>query len=122
MKRMFFIFIIMLCLVGCSNNDNSNNDENISYMEAKEMIINDNAILVDVRTQEEYDAGHIDGAYLLPVNSIDEDTAGEVISSKDSIVIVYCRSGARSSEAADKLKNLGYTNIYDLGSINNWEE
>lgn len=86
------------------------------------MIINDNAILLDVRTSEEYEEGHIEGSKLLTLDTIDEDTASEVIDNKDTEVIVYCRSGARSSEAKTKLEELGYTNVYDLGAMSNWEE
>lgn len=124
MKKIFFIGVfILICLCGCStDNSDVNDDGTVSYMEAKEMIINDGAILIDVRTQEEYDDEHIDGAILMPVNDIDEDTASNNITSKNSFVIVYCGSGKRSSEAASKLRNLGYTEVYDLGAISNWEE
>ena len=124
MKKLFFIVIILLCLIGCSkDNTGNNNDDNIvSYMEAKEMIINDGAILVDVRTSDEYNEKHIDGAVLLTLDTITEDTASKVIQDKETPVIVYCRSGNRSSQAVTQLNNLGYTNVYDLGSIDNWEE
>ena len=60
------------------------------------------------------------GAVLLPVGTIDEDTAAEVIPEKDSTVLVYCRSGNRSKTASSKLADLGYTNIYEFGGINTW--
>ncbi len=60
------------------------------------------------------------GAVLLPVGSIDEDTAAEVIPEKDSTVLVYCRSGNRSKTASSALAELGYTNIYEFGGINTW--
>ena len=85
-------------------------------------MINENAILVDVRSEDEYNEGHIDGALLLPVDNINEDSASEVIESKDSTVIVYCRSGNRSSQALQILNDLGYENVYDLGAMSNWEE
>src|SRR5699024_11595976 len=65
--------------------------------------------------QDEYDSGHIPGAVLLPVGSIDEDTAAEVIPEMDSTVLVYCRSGNRSKTASSALAELGYTNIYEFG-------
>ena len=77
-------------------------------------------IILDVREQDEYDSGHIPGAVLLPVGSIDEDTAAEVIPEKDSTVLVYCRSGNRSKTASAALAELGYTNIYEFGGINTW--
>lgn len=77
-------------------------------------------IILDVREQEEYDSGHIPGAVLLPVGTIDETTAAEVIPKKDSTVLVYCRSGNRSKTASSALAELGYTNIYEFGGINTW--
>ena len=77
-------------------------------------------IILDVREQDEYDSGHILGAVLLPVGSIDETTAAEVIPEKDSAVLVYCRSGNRSKQASQKLADLGYTNIVEFGGIKDW--
>ena len=88
--------------------------------EAKEMMDTQEVIILDVREQDEYDNGHIPGAVLLPVGSIDEDTAAEVIPEKDSAVLVYCRSGNRSKTASSALAELGYTNIYEFGGINTW--
>ena len=115
MKRLF-IFIILILLVGCSSNEDSNGL--ISYMDAKEKIINEGAILVDVRTEEEYNSNHIGGAINIPIDSI----SSAVSLSKDNPIIVYCKSGNRSSQALEKLEALGYSNVYDLGSIDNWEE
>ena len=77
-------------------------------------------IILDVREQDEYDSSHIPGAVLLPVGTIDEDTAAEVIPETDSTVLVYCRSGNRSKTASSTLADLGYTNIYEFGGINTW--
>ncbi len=77
-------------------------------------------IILDVREQDEYDSGHIPGALLLPVGSIDENTAADVIPEKDSVVLVYCRSGNRSRTASSRLAKLGYTNICEFGGINTW--
>ena len=84
------------------------------------MMDTQDVIILDVREQDEYDSGHIPGAVLLPVGSIDEDTAAEVIPEKDSTVLVYCRSGNRSKTASSALAELGYTNIYEFGGINTW--
>lgn len=120
MKRFLLFFICCLCfLCGCSNGDGNFNV--INYDKAKELISN-GAILVDVRSKEEYDAGHIEGAILMSVDSISEKVAINNIESFDASVIVYCRSGARSKEASRILKSLGYKNVYDLGSISNWKE
>ncbi len=80
----------------------------------------DDFILLDVRTMEEYLEAHIEGAVLLPNESIDETTAMEVLPQKDAQIFLYCRTGRRSAEAAGKLFNLGYTNVNDFGGIVDW--
>ena len=77
-------------------------------------------VLLDVRTEEEYVAGHADGAVLLDVAEINEDSAARVIPSLSTPVLVYCRSGYRSHKAAVKLDALGYQAVYDLGSLAGW--
>lgn len=94
--------------------------QHISQEKAKEMMDTQEVLILDVREQDEYDGGHIPSAVLLPVGTIDEDTAAEVIREKDSTVLVYCRSGNRSKTASSKLADLGYTNIYEFGGINTW--
>ncbi|MCI8819754.1 MAG: rhodanese-like domain-containing protein [Oscillibacter sp.] len=81
---------------------------------------NEDAILLDVRTQEEYDGGHITGAVCLPNEDIQPDLP--LPFEKDAEILVYCRSGRRSAEAAKKLTDMGYTNVSDFGSIQNWPE
>lgn len=90
----------------------------ISAEDAKEMMDTQEVIIVDVRTQEEYDAGHIEHAILIPNESISAEPSE--LEDKDAMILVYCRSGARSKQASDKLVNLGYTNIYDFGGIIDW--
>ncbi|HWS29995.1 MAG TPA: rhodanese-like domain-containing protein [Clostridia bacterium] len=80
----------------------------------------ENFILLDVRTRAEYLEAHIAGAALLPNESIDETTAAEALPEKDVQIFVYCRSGRRSAEAAEKLAKLGYTSVYDFGGIIDW--
>ena len=121
MKKIFLI-CLSLIFVLCGCGESSSKEGLISYMKAKELIINEGAVLVDVRTEEEYNEKHIDGALLLTLDSITEETAVALINDKESDIIVYCKSGKRSSEAKEKLENLGYTHVYDLGSIDNWEE
>ena len=77
-------------------------------------------LLFDVREEEEYITGHAVGAVLLPVDELNAQTAAEVIESRETPVLVYCRSGIRSHAAARKLAALGYTRIYDLGSLIGW--
>ena len=92
----------------------------ITQEEAKEMMDTQDVLILDVREQSEFDAGHIPGAVLLPVGSITEKTASAVIPQSDSVVLVYCRSGNRSKTASGKLAKLGYTEIYEFGGINTW--
>ena len=76
-------------------------------------------VLVDVRTKEEYDEGHIEGALLLPLDQL-EGLAKEQLPDKDATILVYCRSGNRSAQASGLLLELGYTQIYDFGGIMDW--
>ena len=119
-KNFLIIFLGLCCLFGCSAGNG--NGTSISYMQAKEKIINEGAILVDVRTQDEYTDSHIEGAILLPLDTIDSSTVSETIQDKNVPIIVYCKSGVRSKEALQKLVDLGYTNVFDLGAMSNWKE
>lgn len=76
-------------------------------------------LIVDVRTQEEYSEGHIPGAILIPLDTIDFEPP-ELLPDLDAEILVYCRSGRRSRQAADQLIELGYTNVYDFGGIIDW--
>ena len=125
MKRILPLFLLLLLLLtGCggttSNASSESSYQQISQEEAKEMMDTQDVIILDVREQDEYDSGHIPGAVLLPVGTIDEETAAEIIPEKDSTVLVYCRSGNRSKTASSALAELGYTNIYEFGGINTW--
>ena len=124
MKRILPLFLLLLLLTGCggtaSNASSEDGYQQITQEEAKEMMDTQDVIILDVREQDEYDSGHIPGAVLLPVGTIDEETAAEVIPETDSTVLVYCRSGNRSKTASSTLAELGYSNIYEFGGINTW--
>ena len=128
MKRILpFILAAILLLTGCATGTSNSPDPireitytQISQEEAKSMMDTQDVIILDVREQDEFDAGHIVDAVLLPVGTIDESTAAEVIPAKDSVVLVYCRSGNRSKTASQKLVDLGYTEVYEFGGINTW--
>ncbi|EDM97649.1 rhodanese-like protein [Pseudoflavonifractor capillosus ATCC 29799] len=121
MKQILPLFLsVLLLLTGCGGSAADGTYQQITQEKAKEMMDTQAVIVLDVREQDEYDSGHIPGAVLLPVGTIDEDTAAEVIPEKDSTVLVYCRSGNRSKRASSALAKLGYTNIYEFGGINTW--
>ena len=80
------------------------------------MKLPDNAVLLDVRRIEEFNAGHIDGAVLVPHDTIIEKV-GAVVPGKSTPVYVYCRSGRRSALAVEAMKKLGYTDLTDLGGM-----
>ena len=141
---------VLLTAVGCSNTNTANtNDgsakENISSSAettvkvqageesknegsythidqetAKQMMANeDGHVIVDVRGQDEYAAGHIPGAICIPNESITNTQPAE-LQDFDQVILVYCRSGNRSRQASQKLADMGYTNVYDFGGINDW--
>ena len=120
MKRMIPFLLVFLLLTGCGGNTSDGSYEQITQEEAKEMMDTQEVIILDVREQDEYDSGHIPGAVLLSVGTIDETTAAQVIPEKDSTVLVYYRSGNRSKTASAALADLGYTNICEFGGINTW--
>ncbi len=94
--------------------------EKITAQEAYERINeNQEAVILDVRTQEEYDEGHINGALLLPNESIGTDKPA-FLTDMDAEILIYCRSGNRSKQAAEKLAEMGYKNVKEFGGIQDW--
>lgn len=93
---------------------------NITAEEAKALMDSEEGyVILDVRTQAEYDEGHIPGAVVIPNTEI-ESRAEEELPDKDQLILVYCRSGRRSKNAAGILAELGYTNIREFGGILDW--
>ena len=114
MKKLV-LFIIFF--ISCTGSSYERLDQSIAYEE----LLNDNSInLIDVREPSEFATGYIFGAQLIPLNTI-ESTIENTISEIDTKIFVYCRSGNRSAQAAQILANLGYTNVYDIGGIIDWE-
>ena len=123
MKKIILLLTAAMLLAGCSAEEQkmSAGYQQITAEEAKKMIDElDDEIILDVREQNEYDEKHITDAVLLPVGMIDEDTAEAVIPEKDTVVLVYCRSGNRSKTASAALAELGYTQVYEFGGIRDW--
>ena len=106
--------------VGCSDGGSATYEQ-ISGAEAKALMDSESGyIIIDARTQEEYDEGHIPGAILIPEYEI-ADRAEKELPDKDQLILVYCRSGRRSKIAAEELVKLGYTNVKEFGGIIDWE-
>jgi rhodanese-related sulfurtransferase len=92
----------------------------LNFSEAHDMMTRRDVVLLDVREEPEYITGHAIDAELLPVDEITADTAADLIPSKDTPVMVYCRTGRRSERAASILEDLGYREIYDMGGLVGW--
>ena len=125
MKYLLLVMLaaLLFVLIGCAFAKKAGNKADytrISQEEAKEMMARDDGhVIVDVRRQDEYDAGHIPGAILIPNETIGSD-APEALPDYDQIILVYCRSGNRSKQASEKLAAIGYKNVYEFGGINSW--
>ena len=123
-NKRFLIALLTFTLpfgcVGCSDVGSATYDQ-ISGAEAKALMDSESGyIIIDARTQEEYDEGHIPGAILVPEYEI-ADRAENELPDKDQLILVYCRSGRRSKIAAEELVKLGYTNVKEFGGIIDWE-
>jgi rhodanese-related sulfurtransferase len=132
------VVLLVGALSCCSNNETKDNKDqpsvkveektveakksysNITPEEAKNRLDSEEEIiLLDVRTKEEYDAGHIKDSLLIPVDAL-QNEAEDTLKDKDAAIFVYCRSGNRSATASKILVELGYTKVYDLGGIRDW--
>ena len=111
----------VLLLAGCAQQQSQQAVyENITAQEAKHIMDTQTGyVILDVRTQEEYDERHIPGAILIPDYEIKEK-AEQILQDKDQLILVYCRSGRRSKNAAKELAQMGYTNIKEFGGIIDW--
>ena len=128
MKNYLLILAILMLagLVGCGSGQIMdgpgmvNSYSQIDQATAKQMMEQDDGhVIVDVRRQDEYDAGHIPGAILIPNEDIGTEQPAQ-LPDLNQIILIYCRSGNRSKEAAQKLFDMGYTRIYEFGGINTW--
>ena len=123
------LITLIILLTGCARSGQIMDGEDmflpaaytqISQEEARERMGRDDGhVIVDVRRQDEYDAGHIPGAILIPNESIGTEPPKE-LPDLNQIILIYCRSGNRSKQAAEKLAAMGYTNVYEFGGISTW--
>ena len=113
-------FAFPFVCAGCSTSGSATYEQ-ISGAEAKALMDSESGyIIIDARTQSEYDEGHIPGAILIPEYEI-ADRAEKELLDKDRLILVYCRSGRRSKIAAEELVKLGYTNVKEFGGIIDWK-
>ena len=123
MKKLVFLLLAVMLLTACGQdkeNDQGAVYVNITAEEAKQIMdTEEDYIILDVRTREEYDEGHIPGAIVISHEEIAEKAEG-VLTDKNQRILVYCRSGRRSKLAAEALVELGYTNIKEFGGIIDW--
>lgn len=123
MRRYILLLLLAAMFAGCTQHAGNEQGAvyvNISAKEAKSIMdAQTGYIILDTRTQEEYDEGHIPGAILIPYDEIAEK-AESILTDKNQLLLVYCRSGRRSKLACDDLVKLGYTNIKEFGGILDW--
>lgn len=126
-KRLTKALLLVLCLfmlcTGCTSDKTGDAEplySSITMEDAATLLEAENDyIILDVRTEQEYFTGHIPGAMCIPNETIDE-TVAELLPDKEHVIFVYCRSGNRSKEASEKLANLGYTNVVEIGGVKDW--
>ena len=130
MKKAIYITIAIVLIIAITigvvimlNTNKNETTPKITYSSMDEIqeIMNDNTdyIILDVRTLEEYNEGHIPNAICIPNETIDE-TVTQQLPNKHQLILIYCRSGNRSKQAANKLLQLGYTNLVEFGGIIDW--
>ena len=123
-NKRFLLMLLTLAFplgcIGCSDGGSATYEQ-ISGVEAKALMDSESGyIIIDARTQPEYDEGHIAGAILIPEYEI-ADRAEKELPDKNQWILVYCRSGRRSKIAAEELVKLGYTNVKEFGGIIDWK-
>lgn len=125
MKKLVAILLTLITLILAASCGKTENETEAVYMninaqQAKEIMDTETGyVILDVRTQEEFDSGHVPGAILIPDYEIKEK-APQVLTDKNQKILVYCRSGRRSKLACEEMIDLGYTNLYEFGGIIDW--
>lgn len=120
MKRILSVLFVILMLSGCSAAVSKATYRQVSIADAAIMMEDKtDYILLDVRTTQEFAEKHIPGAICIPNETIGSDEIPE-LPDENQLIMVYCRSGNRSKQAAQKLADLGYTNVVEFGGIIDW--
>lgn len=133
MITIILIILIVICtLIGLNKllnntsklfNTENKNKSKVQHVSMDEIIQimekNQNYIILDVRTKDEFNDGHIPSAICIPNESIDSNIVNK-LPDKEQLILIYCRSGNRSKQAAEKLEKLGYTNLIEFGGIIDW--
>lgn len=121
MKKLYVLILAALMLTGCTFGSKTAAYRQVSSAEAAAMMETEkNYVIVDVRTPEEFAEGHIPGAVNVPNERIGNSGISE-LPDKSQLILVYCRSGNRSKQAAEKLAAQGYRNVVEFGGIQNWQ-
>ena len=129
MNKIIYIILVIIILGGSvwiftRKNKDTKKEKTIKYVSMDEIVKimdeNKDYIILDVRTIEEYKEGHIPNAICIPNETIGEGIIKE-LPNKEQLILIYCRSGNRSKQATEKLKNLGYTNLVEFGGIKDWK-
>ncbi len=117
---MLLISLSLFGLIACQGDGNNATYEQITPQQAKEIMDTEqDYIIIDARTEEEFAEGHIENAILIPEYEI-KDRAEKELPDKDALILVYCRSGRRSKIASEELVKVGYTNVKEFGGIIDW--
>lgn len=120
------ILLTSTLLIGCGTQSNTSTEKeptitSITSEEAKEIIDTDeDIVIIDVREPNEYEEGHIKDSILVPLGTL-ESTIENIVPNKDTKILVYCRSGNRSSKSLKVFEKLGYNTVYDFGGITDWK-
>lgn len=119
----FVCTILLLTIAGCGVEETEENDmayQQVTAEEAQEIMeTEEDYVIVDVRTEEECESGHIPDAICIPNEDIG-DTEPQELPDKEQLILVYCRSGNRSKQASGKLAAMGYSNVVEFGGIQDW--
>lgn len=119
MKKVLLLIIPLLLITGCGDKEEAK-VESIDCLN-KNILMGEGAVLIDVRSAMEYEQGHLNNSINIDVDAI-ENVIESKVEDKNTKIIVYCRSGNRSATAANKLIEMGYKNVYDLGAMSNCDK